>query len=348
MKKLSICIPVYNRAKIFAKTLRNTCENCTRHSNEIEIVISDNNSSENLVVIVEEIKGDFPNLEIFYEKLDTNIGMANNFFEVVEKSRSEFCWIIGSDDFIKTDAIETILRVLNDYPDLDFINVNYDLTDLNDKLENMIFKDIQKYLSDQSNITLHIAPTSSNKLVFDDLIDPEFNNVFLGAMMTNIFRKSCWDLTAVEILPYNEFNTLISVYPHCYKFAKTFLGCNAYYIGNPMITVGEGKREWTTETGLDYWSAPISYIHFTIISEMIDFYFYNGLKKSQYYKCKKYYSRFVGDMLYDAIIQKYITKINKNIYLNLDIKGNLKRYWMFKDFYKYFLKSLLRSFKPVE
>lgn len=77
MKFLSICIPTFNRAYYLRRTLKNiTRDRCFTEGNEIEIIISDNCSSDITPIIASDFVKDFPG-KIRYFRNDTNIEDEN-------------------------------------------------------------------------------------------------------------------------------------------------------------------------------------------------------------------------------------------------------------------------------
>jgi abequosyltransferase len=93
--KLSLCITTYNRGNILAKCLESiVSQSC--FGSEIEIVISDNASTDNTYDIVTKFKDKFPN-NIFYYKNEINLGMEKNILKALELGRGK------------------LLRLLNDY-----------------------------------------------------------------------------------------------------------------------------------------------------------------------------------------------------------------------------------------
>lgn len=88
---ISICIPTFNRAVFLEKTLKSLVnQKIFIETNHVEIVISDNNSSDNTEIIVMKYKKMFPK-KIFYNKNFTNIFDKN-----IEKVLS-----LGSGKFLK-------------------------------------------------------------------------------------------------------------------------------------------------------------------------------------------------------------------------------------------------------
>ena len=71
---VSIGIPTYNRNEGIRKTLESIW---SQHYPNLEIIISDNNSTDNTQEIIEGIARNHPDIK--YWRQETNIGMAGNF-----------------------------------------------------------------------------------------------------------------------------------------------------------------------------------------------------------------------------------------------------------------------------
>lgn len=83
---LSICIPTYNRASILEKALQNITEN-KAFDNDVEIVISDNCSTDNTAEIVRKYMDKYSN--IFYYKNEKNV-QDENFWIVLNEAHGEY------------------------------------------------------------------------------------------------------------------------------------------------------------------------------------------------------------------------------------------------------------------
>lgn len=106
MKKLTIAIPIYNGAKTIKRLL--DCilnQNFSREA--VDLIICDNGSTDNTL---EVIKPYVNNFTLFTN--DTNLGADKNFELCVNRSNSEYVWILGDDDYLKDGAIEEILKKL--------------------------------------------------------------------------------------------------------------------------------------------------------------------------------------------------------------------------------------------
>lgn len=117
--KLSLCIPTYNRASCIEGTLNSIISQAT---DEVEIIVSDNASSDNIAEIIRGYQQRFP--RITYFRWDENMGADRNFLKTVELATGEYCWFMGDDDIIEEGGVAAVLEALSKYDDLAGITVN--------------------------------------------------------------------------------------------------------------------------------------------------------------------------------------------------------------------------------
>lgn len=109
--KLSICIPTYNRGALIGKTLESIIAQST---GEVEIVVSDNASTDNTTEVIKAISAKFP--RIIYVREDVNRGADANYMNVVAHATGEYCWLFGSDDVMRDGAIQKVIEELKEAP----------------------------------------------------------------------------------------------------------------------------------------------------------------------------------------------------------------------------------------
>lgn len=105
---LSICIPTWNRASLLKLSLERLMEQIVYiHLDEVEILISDNCSSDNTKFVVQDFieKG----LPIRYIRNIENIGAARNFCRCMECAYGKYIILLGDDDLLKVGALHIIL-----------------------------------------------------------------------------------------------------------------------------------------------------------------------------------------------------------------------------------------------
>jgi glycosyltransferase involved in cell wall biosynthesis len=103
---VSIGIPTYNRAtgnllRVIERSLGQTYKN-------IEVIVSDNCSSDNTPELVQSIKD--PRMR--YIRQETNIGPNNNFNYCLNQARGEYFLLFHDDDMIDEDFVEACIASL--------------------------------------------------------------------------------------------------------------------------------------------------------------------------------------------------------------------------------------------
>lgn len=116
---LSICIPTYNRAGYILETVHSIIK---QDNGQIEIVISDNASSDNTREIISKLQKDYSFIHYFCN--DENLGADLNYLKSVEHATGEYCWLMGSDDIMTDHALADFFESINQYQDTDIVMSN--------------------------------------------------------------------------------------------------------------------------------------------------------------------------------------------------------------------------------
>lgn len=146
--KLTICIPTFNRKESLKKVLDSiVCQKKFVCTSEVEIVISDNNSTDGTEIMVREYVGRFGN-KIKYYKNRENIGDLN-FYRVLNSGNGALLKLSNDTMIYKKGSLDMMVALIEKYeekaPIMFFSNrneeCNYFLTKIDD-----IVKDVS-YLS---------------------------------------------------------------------------------------------------------------------------------------------------------------------------------------------------------
>jgi abequosyltransferase len=197
---LSICIPTYNRARYLVSTLSSIAEQVT---DEVEVVIADNASTDDTEAVVASLKPRFPHLTYF--RWPNNMGADRNFLKVIEVARGDYCWFLGSDDKIEDGGIAKVLDCLHRYSNLSGISVN-----------------VQAYDTELANPLTGKPPTDlKGDQLFEDA-DASFSvlGAWFGYISAQIVNRKLWS-TVVEsndTVPYHN------AYVHVWVIAKMLQG----------------------------------------------------------------------------------------------------------------------------
>ena len=124
---LSIVIPTFNRSELLKITLNQLIFNTHKleNFNNIEIIISDNHSTDNTQEIVKKIIISNPALLIKYNRNSSNLGFDKNCIVGASLCTGNFIWFISDDDIIKQDAFDQILTSIKNNFQVKFIFLNY-------------------------------------------------------------------------------------------------------------------------------------------------------------------------------------------------------------------------------
>jgi abequosyltransferase len=109
---LSILIPTYNRQKQLCKNLEIVKSILLQSDfkNEVEIIISDNHSTDRSLEMLNSFDFDNLNYLVFVQK--QNMGAVFNCLFLLEKSKGEFIMYLGDDDYLDKEYLNKIIPVL--------------------------------------------------------------------------------------------------------------------------------------------------------------------------------------------------------------------------------------------
>lgn len=111
-KTLSICIPTYNRAGVLIALLESIVGDAPPALRDrLEICISDNASTDDTDVRVEEFSANSP-VQVVYRRNPANLGADQNYLNAVALASGEFCWLMGSDDGIAPGLVAGVFERL--------------------------------------------------------------------------------------------------------------------------------------------------------------------------------------------------------------------------------------------
>src|SRR3954470_7738221 len=119
-KLLSICIPTFNRANELKISLPEILNQAAKFKDKIEVIVSNNASTDGTEEVLNKLKNEYSFLKTY--RNDINIGFNLNFFRLSDEyATGKFFWLIGDDDVVDYNAIETILQVLENNKDISFL-----------------------------------------------------------------------------------------------------------------------------------------------------------------------------------------------------------------------------------
>lgn len=119
MSRVAIGIPVFNEEKYIAKTILSVLSQF-EDSPDLEILISDNGSTDNSVREIEATLNLFPKLcsSVRLTKHSTNLGADFNFWHVYDETDSDYFLWVGAHDQISKGYVSLGSKCLKESPDV--------------------------------------------------------------------------------------------------------------------------------------------------------------------------------------------------------------------------------------
>lgn len=105
ISKVSICIPVYNGEKHLKETIESVVSQTYKN---VEIIIQDNASIDETSEIIKSFS-DFNN--IFYERNDKLVSMAENWNIATSRASGEYLVLLSADDLLAPDFVEKCIEI---------------------------------------------------------------------------------------------------------------------------------------------------------------------------------------------------------------------------------------------
>jgi glycosyltransferase involved in cell wall biosynthesis len=108
--KVSILVATYNGEEYLHKQLDSIINQT--HEN-LEIIIQDDGSTDNTLRILEEYAANDSRIHVSQNK--SNLGIVQNFYDLISKSKGEYIAISDQDDIWEIDKIEILLNNISNY-----------------------------------------------------------------------------------------------------------------------------------------------------------------------------------------------------------------------------------------
>lgn len=214
---LSICIPTYNRVDFLKQSVESIICSIEFSNADVEIVISDNCSSDNTENYCKYLTQKYSFIKYF--RNDENV-VELNFYFCIQRATSKFVWVFGDDDLISNNAISEVLNYITKGHNL--LILNYSIYD--EKVENILKKN---YLSISQNQVINNHDELLMRL-----------NLKLGFISCVIFQRADYLKMSLEI--YDRYRT--------YGFAFLYGLLNAVYKNTNAIII---TNELLKQRGID-------------------------------------------------------------------------------------------------
>lgn len=197
MKKLAIAIPTYNRVDFLKENISHILPQIIEKEDLVSVIVSDNASTDGTESYMKDLVSRHQN-QIAYYRINKNLGSAGNFEFVLSKCDSEYVYLMGDDDMLFTNSIDTMLNYISKFPTATFFHFNYILG--NKSMTN--FKLQYPYLRSGVKNKYYNKGSDLIKEFFDG---PSF-------MSSVLFKRETWENMIKNYDKYYGYRWLICLY----------------------------------------------------------------------------------------------------------------------------------------
>jgi len=126
--KITIAIPTYRRPNMLREALLSAINQVTKYS--YNIIVVDNDASPDISAEIDALVRScgFPNISLL--RNTENVGMFGNWNRCLKLSVAPWVSILNDDDLLCAGFVETICRGIDEHPEADFFQVDFDVWDL--------------------------------------------------------------------------------------------------------------------------------------------------------------------------------------------------------------------------
>lgn len=223
-KLLSIYVPTYNRCNKVCDQVTWLLEECSGFSDKIEIVVNDNGSEDGtekaLSDMQRQYRGGFQ-----YHRNSCNVGIVGNAYMSDELTTGQYIWIIGDDDPLSRGVVGKVLGLLEEYPDLYYIFLNYKIMLGERTLQEKAYDGAGGYFPE------------GHKYVMEDFAG---RSSMLILTSTSIYKREILHKT-IELLPLDR----IERYSWSYLTALIAIkGHPSYFCSDICAVNQQGEKSW--------------------------------------------------------------------------------------------------------
>lgn len=320
---LSICIPTYNRWYIIEKTINSVCSQPEFNSWEIELIVSDNASTDNTEQIVKDFQKKYENIKYF--KNSSNIWAMKNILKSYSLWAWKYLWCLWSDDFLDQWCLWYTLKVIKLYaPDI-IIHRNNTIWTSFKKIKNNFFIDsdnLYKFPSQKDYFDFLWNQFILDKNSFD-VLESQITWISWYIIQSKYYKKSSNNIIQEEWLDFfNKFNFIQTLLWHSIDVEKLIVLFDNPYLWQD-INPDKGYQKKMRKS----WDSLWKWVN------RVKIYYHDALYLSKYLKKKyqfnenttKFFKSFVNfrKLLYIANIP-FFQKVKSIISLE-----NRKKLWWF-------------------
>lgn len=235
-KLLSICIPTYNRADKLNLSLSVILKQVNSHQDKIEVIVSNNASTDNTADVLTNLKAEYPFLKIYSNPI--NLGPNLNFFRLSDEyATGKYFWLIGDDDVVDSNAINFIISILENNQYLSFLGLNFRILSKEEILN-----------LPERKVYNHYEVIKMSSLI-NNQCRPE--NLLATFISCNIVLLEKFKKYNKSKFSNNSWDNYESLFPHTHIITSIISPIDdVIYIEEPLISVILHEKDWDDKLAL--------------------------------------------------------------------------------------------------
>lgn len=125
-KKLTICIPTYNRLRLLKKQIAFLKSEINQNKNlldDIDFIVCDNASEDDTDVFLKKLESENDFFKCYVNS--KNLGLIGNVTKLLSLSTTDFVWFLSDDDELEKGVLNNVIDVISSNNNLNFIFLNF-------------------------------------------------------------------------------------------------------------------------------------------------------------------------------------------------------------------------------
>lgn len=209
-KLFTIIIPTYNRCEMLKESLEIAIPQVRKFKEDVSLYISDNASTDNTKDVVDKYLKENQDVLSYYRHQE-NVGGQNNFRHAVRAVDSEYVCLLGDDDILFPNFVETIVNLLKENEEVGVIN--YNVMSVNYKLNNACLRE-----RNIKKLSTTIYP-SGKEFIYEHLRIPSL-------VSSNVFHRKQFieQIDKIPVGTYPGYDWMAVLYNSCLSHKCIFVG----------------------------------------------------------------------------------------------------------------------------
>jgi glycosyltransferase involved in cell wall biosynthesis len=173
---LSVTIPTYNRVNYLKSMLKSVIDQIVDNNlfDEVEVIISDNCSTDSTSDYIKEVIANYGNIQIVYNRNVQNIGVVKNIVELVKLAKGKFWMFYGDDDLMYENSLVEIIACLKKNIETPvFVFKHYGYTEIETTEKISIYQCASRYFYYMGNACTAVDTSLSQSNIeqyYDDIV----------------------------------------------------------------------------------------------------------------------------------------------------------------------------------